>query len=124
MANRSNLYGAQLRDLKEQMEALGNEIAPAIGNIAHQAASPLNKLVGYVELAAKYAPQIGEFVGRITNKGEDAVVAVARAPASRLRWVGRHRMLAAGLVVSAGLITYGVASGKAMKLLRTFRPAA
>ena len=124
MANRSNTFSAELRELKEQMEALGSEIAPALGNVAHQAASPLHKLAGYTEIATKFAPQIREFVSRFTNRGEDAVVAAVRAPASRRHWIGRHRVLATGLVISVSFITYGIASGNAMKLLRKIRPTA
>lgn len=124
MANRSKPYSAELRELKEQMEALGSEIAPAIGKIAHQATLPIYKLADYAEIAVKFAPQIGEFFSRFATRGENAVIAAVRAPASRQHWIGRHRALAAGLVISVSFITYGIASGNAMKLLRNIRPPA
>lgn len=108
-ATSHNRQAGQLRDQLQGL--LPDSLKPAAETVANEAGDGMQKLLGYVQLAAEYREPIiallQRFMGRASAEAAP-VVAARAAPVARRRF-GVRPLAAVGIAVGLGLAAYGAA---------------
>lgn len=97
-------HSRQANQLREQLQGLlPNSAEPAVAAVTQGANDGLQKLLGYVRLAAEYQEPIIALMRRLIGRAPEVAMPIALQPKRRFGW---RTVVTVGVVAGIGVLAY------------------